>query len=165
MFDTTVVSAKTAIHRTRVSAPLQWLLDNDLIQGDACNWGEGRAFVDTAAMNERTGYAIGYDPMSTVDTNRWLPTRKFDTIYCGYVMNVVLVEEARHIEKQIKEHLNPGGTAFIAVRIDEVHGEPYRDGVITKRGTFQVSYAPYMFPEYILHKTGHYAIYTIEGES
>jgi hypothetical protein len=164
MFDTTVISAKTAIHRTRVSAPLQWLLDQDLIKGKCCNWGEGRAFLDTEAMQDRTGWCIGYDPMSTVDTNRWMPKGTFDTIYCGYVMNVVLVEEARHIEQQILDHLNPGGTAYIAVRIDEVHGTPYRDGVITKRGTFQASYKDFVHGDYTIHKTGHYAIYTLTKE-
>lgn len=159
-FDAQVASGKTALTRTRVSAPLQWLLDHDLIKGWACNWGEGKALVDTDAMDERTGYAIGYDP----NTDAWyLPeVLKFDTIYCGYVLNTLDAWHATDVSVQIQSRLRPGGIAYIAVRLDEVAGEPYRDGVITKRGTFQVNYSQFKFITYI-HKTSHYGIYTIRS--
>jgi hypothetical protein len=166
MIDTQLVSAKTAIHRNKVSAPLQWLLDNDLIKGESCNWGEGRAFLDTEAMDQRTGFAIGYDPNSSVRMNKHMPhSMLFDTVYCGYVLNTLDSRTASNVVEQIRHHLTPRGTAYFAVRVDEVHGEPYLDGVITKRGTFQMSYAPYAHHSNTydwIYKTGHYAIFKIQ---
>lgn len=165
MWDTLVASSKTAITRSKVSAPLRYLLDQDLIKGYACNWGEGRAFVDTEAMQDRTGAAVGYDPMSTKDANRWKPLDSFDTIYCGYVLNTVLAAEASYILSDVVKHLNPGGTAYFAVRTDKVEGEPYLDGVYTSRGTFQVDYTPYLPWLDVIHKTSHYAIFKIRRGS
>jgi hypothetical protein len=136
-------------------------LDHDKIKGYACNWGEGKAFVDTEAMQERTGAAVGYDPNSTKDSSRWMPLDKFDTIYCGYVLNTLLAEEAAVCLNNILAHLNPGGIAYIAVRIDTPQGKPYLDGVYTKRGTFQVSYRKYLPWLDVIHKTSHYAIFTL----
>ena len=165
MIDTQLASAKTAIHRNKVSAPLQWLLDNDLIRGEACNWGEGRAFLDTEAMDQRTGCAIGYDPNSSVSINRHMPAGMlFDTVYCGYVLNTLDARTAANVIDQVRSHLTHDGIGYFAVRVDEVHGESYLDGVITKRGTFQMSYAPYVHYSHLydwIHKTGHYAIFRV----
>jgi hypothetical protein len=156
--DTKAASAKTAIARKRVSAPLQWLLDNDLIKGHACNWGEGKAKVDTLAMDGRTGYAIGYDP----NTDAWyLPQgSKFDTIYVGYVLNTLDTLESTRCVAHVRDHLAPGGTAYFAVRFDEVNGTPYEDGVITKRGTFQTNvYRLFKDSGGFIHKTSNWGIF------
>jgi hypothetical protein len=162
LLDTRVASAKTAIARKRVSAPLRWLLDNDLIKGRACNWGEGKAWLDTEAMDERTGIAIGYDPHSTKTLNRFLnPNTKFDTIYVGYVLNTLDTDESSRCVAEVKDRLAPGGTAYFAVRFDEVHGVPYQDGVITKRGTFQTNvYRLFRNNGGFLHKTSNWGIFT-----
>jgi SAM-dependent methyltransferase len=159
VIDTRAASAKTAIARKRVSAPLQWLLDQDLIKGRACNWGEGKAKVDTLAMDERTGYAIGYDP----NTDAWyLPQgSKFDTIYVGYVLNTLDTDESGKCVAHVKDHLAPGGTAYFSVRFDDVNGVPYQDGVITRRGTFQTNvYREFRKTAAFLHKTSNWGIFT-----
>jgi hypothetical protein len=145
---------RTAIHRTRVSAPLRWLLDNGLIVGSTCNWGEGYAYQDTIAMNGEA-----YDPNSKYLDRRVMPTRRFDTIYCGYVLNTLTAPEALDVMITVRNHLHVGGTAYFAVRTDKIAGTPFEDGVITKRGTFQCSYKPYLPKLNVIHRTGHYAIF------
>lgn len=167
MIDYVSVSGRTAISRTRVSAPLQWLLDHDLIVGDSCNWGEGKAFLDTDAMEERTGFAIGYDPNSTRPWNRMVfPSEMFTTIYCGYVLNTLDARTASNTIEDIRAHLQPGGIAYFAVRTDKVEGLPWYDGVLTQKGTFQMSYRALTKVSCTydwIHKASHYAIFRIEG--
>lgn len=163
MFDTQLASAKTAIHRTTVSAPLRWLLAKGMIGGRTCNWGEGYAFVDTEEMFYQTGYCIGYDPNSSIASHRVVPPVLFDTIYCGYVLNTLDARSAANVIEEVRSHLATDGIAYFAVRTDPVEGERYMDGIITKRGTFQMSYAPYTNSETYdwIYKTGHYAIFKV----
>lgn len=165
MIDYISLSGKTAMYRARVSAPLQWLLDHDLIYGECCNWGEGRAFLDTEAMEDRTGRAVGYDPNSSVPDNRHMPqSERFDTIYCGYVLNTLDARTAANVIEDIRSRLYPGGTAYFAVRTDRVEGVPWYDGVLTQKGTFQMSYRPLTNVSNTydwIHKAGHYAIFRV----
>lgn len=160
--DTRLASSKTAITRKTVSAPLRWLLANGLIKGRACNWGEGKAFIDTNEMFAVTGDAWGYDPFSSVFTHRTLPPgMKFDTIYVGYVLNTLDTDESTQCVSDVLDRLAPGGTAYFAVRFDDVHGVPYQDGVITRRGTFQTNvYRLFRNNGGFLHKTSNWGIFT-----
>lgn len=163
--DIQVASAKTAMSRTRVSAPLRWLLANDLIKGRTCNYGEGRAFIDTEEMFWATGNCYAYDPNSSNPYARVIPADiLFDTVYCGYVLNTLDARTAAQVIEAVRERLTPNGIAYFAVRTDHVVGEPYLDGVLTKRGTFQMSYRPYTSSSKTydwLYKASNYAIFTI----
>lgn len=162
MIDYVSLSGKTAMTRTRVSAPLQWLLDHNLIVGEAVNWGEGKAWADTEALG-----GVGYDPNSTKPENRYMPKgEKFDTVYCGYVLNTLDARTAANVIEDIRSRLYPGGNAYFAVRTDKVEGVPWYDGVLTQKGTFQTTYR-YLtnVPDTYdwIHKAGHYAIFRIQG--
>lgn len=139
-----LVAGKTAISRKKVSAPLQILLNAQLIQGDAINFGKGKANVDTNAIRLATGKCEEYDFVHAPCTDVLGFT--YDTVYAGYVMNV-LPPEARQRTWRMVASLTLHN-AFIAVRSIHDAGiknlthtaEPVDDGWRTSIGTFQKGY-------------------------
>lgn len=129
-------SEKTAIARTKVSAPTQWLLDNDKLDGNVLHFGEGKAFQDTAAIQNapNVDMVVAYDPNSYNPLKRQLPDEVFNYVVCNYVLNV-LTENERH--PALCDAYTHASTLYVTVRLDKVKGEPYQDGVITSKGTFQ----------------------------
>lgn len=107
-------SWKTAIKRSKPSAPLSYLLSEGLLSGDLLDYGCGRG--DDLRFLQRNNYAAdGYDP-------HWGPlklrSKVYDTILCTYVLNVLPEKEMRAVIKDIGSRLTPGGTAFLTVRRD-----------------------------------------------
>ena len=62
---------------------------------------------------------------------RRLPHKKYETVLATYVMNVLPVKRQAEVIRQVRQHLAPGGRAYITVRSDVK-----RDGV-TGKGTYQ----------------------------
>jgi hypothetical protein len=134
-------SEATAIARTSVSAPVQWLVDNNYLYGLVCNFGEGKAFKDTEAMSDlpEVGGCFPYEPNSPVIAKRNMPMGcPFNFVVANYVLNT-LTPDAR-AEAFLQAYI-AGQYAIFTVRLDRVDGEPFEDGVITKRGTFQKSFS------------------------
>jgi len=102
------VSKFTAIKRNKLSAPMKWLKENSLLVGRVLDFGCGRGFDAQFLSLE------AYDPHWGFD----LPTGKFDTITCIYVLNVVDEFTQWGILAQIKGLLSLGGKAYVAVRRD-----------------------------------------------
>ena len=101
-----IPGATTAIKRTSPPSPLKWLVERGLVQGDALDYGCGR----------RTWFDMeGWDP-------HWHDAPKmkdeYQTIYCGYVLNVVDPQTELTIIEDITSLLAPGGIAYVAVRRD-----------------------------------------------
>lgn len=99
---------KTAIKRIRVSAPTRYLVENELVSGFVLDYGCGRGFdADVYGFDK-------YDP------NFWpeVPTKKYDTIICNYVLNVVEPKYVPWIIEDIESKLTKDGAAFITVRSD-----------------------------------------------
>ena len=109
-----------------VSAPLKLLLDRGLIPEGSrvLDYGCGRG-ADVAHLQSLGYDAVGYDP-------KWRPekpTGKFDIITCVYVLNVRDEATGDEIIADIKNHLAPGGKAFISVRRDlPEEGAPGKGG-------------------------------------
>lgn len=100
---------KTAIKRNKLSAPVQWLLDNGYVKGNVLDYGCGRG-EDTRRLG-----CEGYDPHYAP----WLPQGPFDTIVCIYVFNVICDDnERRMVLHSVASHLKSDGCAYLAVRID-----------------------------------------------
>ena len=60
-----------------------------------------------------------------------MPSGKFATILCNYVLNVLPPEEESSVLDDIRSKLTPGGVAYIAVRRDlKAEGT-------TSKGTYQ----------------------------
>jgi hypothetical protein len=130
-------SAATAITRTKVSAPTRWLVNNNYLYGLVCHFGEGKAFMDTEAMNnmQEVDGVYAYEPASADPNKQELPLGcPFEFVVANYVLNVLEPEE--RAEAFIQAYLK-GVSAIFTVRLDSVNGTPYKDGVITQRNTFQ----------------------------
>jgi DNA phosphorothioation-associated putative methyltransferase len=109
-------SAKTAIHRTTISAPLATLVKNKLIHGSVLDYGCGHG-KDLEYLQRYCIDADGYDLNHRPDPKPL--QRKWDTVLCTYVLNVIENENERNtVIETIKGLVNPGGNVYITVRND-----------------------------------------------
>ena len=101
-------SVKTAIKRKSLSLPAKWLNDKGLIKGAALDYGCGLG---------ADAFLIGMD---NYDPNYFprRPIKKYDTITCTYVLNVLHPDDVPYVVDDIAKYLAPDGTAYIAVRRD-----------------------------------------------
>lgn len=114
---------KTAIARKRPSAPMLALSRKGLLVGKMLDYGCGRGF-DAVAFG-----MDGYDPHYRPN----LPDRKYDTITCNFVLNVIPdATEREFVISVIRSMLAPGGTAYVTVRTDKSSLNGW-----TKAGTWQ----------------------------
>jgi diadenosine tetraphosphate (Ap4A) HIT family hydrolase len=121
----------TAKERDRASFPLRWLAERGKIEGRVLDYGCGYG-ADVRYL-ERKGFDVtGYDPHYAPEQ----PTGEFDTIFCGYVLNVLFPEQQAEVLMHISELLKFGGKAYFAVRRD-VRYEGFRTHRVHKKQTFQ----------------------------
>ena len=137
----------TAIHRTKQSAPMRYLLDNNLInkQQIILDYGCGYGF-DVKQLSQ-LGYSIvGYDKfISPFNKNTHLLSNKYDIITSFFVLNTIEDKNDRiNTLKNILELLKTNGVCFLAVRscyeFEKSKPKSYKnlnDGILTTRGTFQ----------------------------
>jgi 2-polyprenyl-3-methyl-5-hydroxy-6-metoxy-1,4-benzoquinol methylase len=97
----------TAVARNKPSRVMRFLDSKSLLVGEVLDFGCGRGF------DVKHYHIDGYDP-------NWgpveFPTKKYDTITCNWVLNVVSPKEQDLIIDQIKGLLKPEGTAYLTVR-------------------------------------------------
>ena len=121
----------TAKERDKVSYPTRWLYNRKLIDGDVLDYGCGYG-ADIDFLYSKNFACTGYDPHYAPD----YPEKKFDTILCNYVLNVLLPEEQAGVLMGVSELLKPGGRAYFSVRRDlKYYG--YRMHRIHKVNTYQ----------------------------
>jgi len=102
-------SHRTAISRSRPSAPAKLLSDMGLLVGRKLDYGCGRGKDAEVFGMER------FDPHYAPD----MPDGLFNTITCIYVLNVIEDPEVRdHVLDAIRSKLAEGGRAYITVRND-----------------------------------------------
>lgn len=111
----------TAISRTKPSKPMQILEEKGLLKGKLLDYGCGKGF--DAKHYSMDKYDPGFFPK--------LPRKKYHTLTCNYVLNVILPEKEQEILDSIKSKLRIGGVAYISVRRD-IKKEGY-----TNKGTYQ----------------------------
>ncbi|HEY9705852.1 MAG TPA: methyltransferase domain-containing protein, partial [Allocoleopsis sp.] len=123
----------TAIERTYLSFPAKFLLENNLLQGKILDFGCGLG--NDVKLLQKKGFDItGYDPYYFPTYP--LPTTKFDTILCFYVLNVLFIEIQSTVLMEVSYLLKPGGKAYYAVRRD-LKKEGFREHYIQKKPTYQ----------------------------
>lgn len=121
----------TAIERTTMSFPTRWLKQNNLLIGEILDFGCGFGF-DTDELKAQ-GYDItGYDNYYRPN----YPEKRFDTIICNYVLNVLEPNEQAEVLMSVSELLKPTGKAYFAVRRD-LKSEGFRTHYVHKQPTYQ----------------------------
>lgn len=121
----------TAKERDSLSFPAKLILNKKLLNGDILDYGCG--FGMDVKLLKAKGYTIdGYDKHYFPN----YPTKKYDTILCFYVLNVLLPEEQSMVLMELSQLVKPSGTVYIAVRRDIVH-EGFRMHKIHQKQTFQ----------------------------
>ncbi|MDJ1185407.1 HIT family protein [Roseofilum casamattae] len=121
----------TAIDRQRLSFPARYLLAQKLLHGQILDFGCGLG-NDVQLLSERGLQIQGYDPYYFPK----YPDRKFDTIICLYVLNVLFPEEQANVIMDISHLLQPGGKAYYAVRRD-LKRQGFRQHYVHKKPTYQ----------------------------
>jgi len=101
-------SHKTAITRNKLSRPMQYLKDNELIVGESLDYGCGKGYDAVTLGMER------YDPFYQ---NGGM-VGFYDTITCNYVLNVLTMEERYQVLTRIKALLADDGIAYVTIRRD-----------------------------------------------
>jgi len=121
----------TAKERTKLSFPARILFERKLLKGNVLDFGCG--FGGDVNALKKNGIEIeGFDKHYFPD----FPTKKFDTIICIYVLNVLFPEEQGLVLLQISRLLKPEGRAYFAVRRD-LKNEGFRIHKIHKKPTYQ----------------------------
>jgi len=139
---------KTAIKRTTPSKPIRVLSDLGLLIGKKLDYGSGKG-KDAEVFN-MDQYDPCYFPAE--------PTRKYKTITCTYVLNVIeTTEEIHQVLNRIEDLLEVGGKAYITVRRDLTEGQ---SGTYSSRGTFQSNV--YTNLPILKEKKNAYCIYVME---
>lgn len=137
----------TAISRNKLSMPMRTLVEKNIIEKDSCllDFGAGKG-DDIKHLRELGYYCVrGYEPntpnpdMFIDKEEEYIPKYKFDVVTLIYVVNVIEgIEKRKEIIRRAfylsKKHF------LIAVRTEPIKGVPYKDGVLTKRKTFQKRY-------------------------
>jgi diadenosine tetraphosphate (Ap4A) HIT family hydrolase len=121
----------TAKERDKVSYPTRKLYNMGVIKGDVLDFGSGCG-KDVEFLNDKGLNCTAYDPHHAPE----YPDKKFDTIICQYVLNVLLPEEQAEVLMSVSELLKPAGKAFITVRRD-LKREGYRTHYVHKVPTYQ----------------------------
>lgn len=121
----------TAKERQYMSFPAKYLLRDNLIVGDTLDFGCGLG-KDVAELRECGINIEGYDPFYA----NQFPARKFDTILCFYVLNVLLPEEQMRVLMDVSSLLKSTGKAYFAVRRDIAY-EGYRMHKLHMKPTYQ----------------------------
>lgn len=135
-------SYKTAQTRKDPSAPMKYLASKGLLKRVMLDYGCGKGKdVEYYKMD-------AYDPYYSPEK----PRKKYDTITCNYVFNVLSESNYAEVIEKMRSYLKPGGIIYIAVRRD-VKKEGW-----TSIGTFQKT----VFLDYpIVHKTSSFCIYKV----
>jgi len=121
----------TAKERNTLSFPAKLLLNKNLFDGDILDFGCG--FGNDVKLLKAKGIKIeGYDKFHFPN----YPSKKFDTIICFYVLNVLLPEEQTTVLMELSQLVKPNGKVYIAVRRD-LEFEGFRTHKIHQRKTYQ----------------------------
>lgn len=121
----------TAIERTSMSFPTRWLKEHNLLIGEILDFGCGFG-IDIQQLKESGFNVVGYD-------NHYMPEyprKRFDTIICNYVLNVLEPNEQAEVLMSVSELLKPSGKAYFAVRRD-LKTEGFRTHYVHKLPTYQ----------------------------
>jgi hypothetical protein len=134
----------TAINRKKPSLPMRILEKQKRLSLPVLDYGSGKGY--DALYYDTAMYDPHYFP--------YKPKRKYKTIVCNYVLNVIKKAEGNEVLRDIQEMLAEDGTAYIAVRRDVKGQNWYKKGTYQRKCTLNL---PILFENrtcaiYILRK-------------
>jgi diadenosine tetraphosphate (Ap4A) HIT family hydrolase len=121
----------TAKDRDSLSFPAKFLLNNDLLVRDVLDFGCGFG-SDVKLLKKRNISITGYDKHYFPE----YPAKKFDTIMCLYVLNVLMPEEQATVLMELSQLIKPTGRVYMAVRRD-LQYEGFRMHKLHQKKTYQ----------------------------
>ncbi len=133
MLNSNIHSHRTAKERGKMSFPSRILLDENLIEGEVLDFGCGFG-KDVKELKEKGFDVEGYDPYYQPK----YPNKKFDTILCHYVLNVLQNQEQAKVLFEVSRLLKFGGKAYFSVRRD-ITKPGFRTHFIHKVQTYQTN--------------------------
>ncbi|SDC97841.1 Diadenosine tetraphosphate (Ap4A) hydrolase [Algoriphagus faecimaris] len=123
----------TAKERSSLSFPAKRVKEMTLLNGEILDFGCG--FGKDVEILSQQGFSIeGYDRHYQPD----YPKKRYDTIICFYVLNVLMPEEQSLVLMEISALLKPSGKAYFAVRRDLIY-EGFRTHKIHQKPTYQTN--------------------------
>ncbi|MGL4518986.1 MAG: HIT domain-containing protein [Phocaeicola sp.] len=140
----------TAIERTSISFPTRWLKKNRLLEGEVLDFGCGHGF-DVDQLQKEGFDIVGYDNYHCPE----YPKKRFDTILCHYVLNVLEPNEQAEVLMAVSELLKPTGKAYFSVRRD-LTSEGFRTHFLHKLPTYQCNV---VLPYPSIYRNEHCEIY------
>ncbi len=131
---------KTALRRVELSRPLRLARDLGLLRPEHSVFDYGCGHGSDVRILKSLGFtAAGWDPAHAKDAER-LPA---DVVNLGFVVNVIEDQEER-IDALLAAWRLSRSVLIVAARlqsdVEEVTGEHFSDGVVTRAGTFQHFY-------------------------
>ena len=121
----------TAKERETLSFPAKTLVNQNLLVGEVLDFGCG--YGSDVKLLQNKGIKIeGYDKYYFPE----YPDKKFDTIICFYVLNVLMPEEQATVLMELSQLIKPTGKVYIAVRRD-LQYEGFRMHKIHQMKTYQ----------------------------
>jgi DNA phosphorothioation-associated putative methyltransferase len=139
----------TAIDRDKLSAPMQALARHNYLNGDHSIFDYGCGKGHDVRELEAHGVDItAWDPVYSPNTGK----TKSDIVNLGYVINVI--EDRKERDDALRdayEHANKvlAVSAMVAGEGTITKFQPYKDGVLTARNTFQKYYSQSELRNYI----------------
>lgn len=121
----------TAKERKYLSFPAKFLFGKKYLVGDVLDFGCGFG-KDVELLKKKGINIVGYDSHYFPK----YPAKKFDTIICFYVLNVLMRGEQANVLMEVSQLLKPTGKAFFAVRRD-LRYEGFRIHKVHHKPTYQ----------------------------
>ncbi len=140
---------KTAMTRYDLSKPVKTLLEYGMLKADATffDYGCGQG-SDVRGLQALGHEAEGWDPVHRPE----VPKRESDIVNMGYVLNVIedpaerldaLVDAYRHARRLLVV------SGLIQETVESERAAQYRDGILTRRNTFQKFFDQQELQQYI----------------
>jgi len=121
----------TAKERESLSFPARYLHSRHLLSGEVLDFGCGLG-KDVELLKALSIDITGYDKHYFPD----YPQKRYDTILCLYVLNVLLPEEQARVLMELSRLVKPGGRVYIAVRRD-IAVNSFRTHKVHQKKTYQ----------------------------
>ena len=155
---------KTAMSRSGLSGPMQALGRHGFFDGNRSIFDYGCGRGDDVSVLQAAGIdARGWDPHYAPDE----PLHEVDIVNLGYVLNVI--EDLQERKKALRGAFALARQALCVAVLTVGRGgdlsgfEPYRDGFLTSRNTFQKYFTPKEAEDFIAAETGEEAIPVAPG--